>query len=153
MNKGKITILGIGNLLMQDEGIGIHVIEELKKDKLPDNVELVDGAASGFDLLPVIESCDKLIVIDAIKTDDEPGSIYCFDPRKIDIQRDKAVSLHDVDFFQVLDFAGKHRHLPAVTMITIVPEKLGWGMELSPRLKSRITEVKRLIINEINKKN
>ncbi|MCK5591130.1 MAG: hydrogenase maturation protease, partial [Candidatus Pacebacteria bacterium] len=64
----KITVLGIGNLLLKDEGVGIHAIQALEKESLPKNVELVDGAVVGFDLLPIIESCDKLIIIDAIKT-------------------------------------------------------------------------------------
>ncbi|MFH1062979.1 MAG: HyaD/HybD family hydrogenase maturation endopeptidase [Candidatus Omnitrophota bacterium] len=153
MFKKKITVLGIGNLLLKDEGIGIHVIEALKKESLPDNVELVDGAAAGFDLLPIVEACDKLIVIDAIKTSEEPGAIYQFDPRQIDIKRDANVSLHDVDFFHVLEYAKKYKQLPETLMIGIVPQDIELSLELSETLKTKIPKIVCLVKQEIEKTN
>jgi len=149
----RITVLGIGNLLLRDEGVGIHVIEALKKEYLPENVELVDGAAGGFDLLPLILACDKLIVIDAIKTGDEPGAIYKFDSQDIDIQRDVNVSLHDVDFFQVLEHAKKYKTLPPVEMITIVPKEMSLGMELSSCVVDKLPKLIELVKQEITKEN
>jgi len=143
--KKKITILGIGNLLLKDEGVGIHAIEALKKESLPDNVELVDGAASGFDLLPIIEQCDKLIVIDAIKTAEPAGTIYQFDPKQIDVERDLNMSLHDVDFFQVLEFASKHKWLPEILMIGIVPNEICLSMELSDIIKAKMPKIVDLV--------
>ena len=151
MTGEKITVLGIGNLLLKDEGVGIHVIESLKKEQLPDNVELVDGAVAGFDLLPVVEGCDKLIVIDAIKTNEPAGAIFRFDPQEIDIHRESGVSLHEVDFFQVLDVSKKRRKLPKIVMIAIVPEQLGWGMELSACLAGKLDKLKSLVKEEISK--
>ena len=152
MTGQKITVLGIGNLLLKDEGVGIHAIEAMKKEPLPKNVELVDGAVSGFDLLPIVESCDKLIVIDAIKTSDAPGTIYKFDPQHINIKKDANVSLHDIDFFQVLEFAKKHKRLPLTQMIAVVPKEIELGMDLSPKLKKKIPEIVALIKEEINSK-
>ena len=146
----KITVLGIGNLLLKDEGVGIHVIEALKKEKLPDNVELVDGGVAGFDLLPVIEGCDKLIVVDALQMDDTAATVYKFDPQQIDILRDENVSLHDMDFFQVLEFAKKHKRVPLTQMFAIVPKEIDTGMELTPQVKAKIPEIVALIKQEIN---
>jgi hydrogenase maturation protease len=151
--KKKITVLGIGNLLLKDEGVGIHAIEALKNESLPDNVELVDGAAAGFDLLPIVESCDKLIVIDAIKTGEAPGAIYQFNPQDIDIKRDTSVSLHDVDFFHVLEYAKKYKRLPETQMIGIVPESIELSLELSETLKAMIPKIVCLVIQEIEKTN
>ncbi len=153
MFKKRITVLGIGNLLLRDEGIGIHAIQALENESLADNVQLVDGAAGGFDLLPIVESCDKLIVIDAIKTSEEPGAIYQFDPQTIDIQRDANVSLHDVDFFHVLDFSKKHKRLPETQMIGIVPKTIELGLELSDTLKSQLPKILSLVKQEIEKTN
>lgn len=153
MFKRRITVLGIGNLLLKDEGIGIHVIEALKKEALPDNVELVDGAASGFDLLPIIEACDKLIVIDAIKTSEQPGVIYQFDPQEIDIERNINVSLHDVDFFHVLEYARKFKRIPEIQMIGIVPQDIELSLELSAILQSKIPKIVSLVKQEIEKTN
>ena len=146
----KITILGIGNLLLKDEGIGIHVIQALEKESLPENVELIDGAVAGFDLLPIVESCDKLIVIDAVKTSDAPGTIYKFDPLKIDVVRAENISLHDMDFFQVLEFAKKHKRLPVTRMIAAVPKEIEAGMDLTPELKKKIPRIIALIKKEID---
>lgn len=145
----KITILGIGNLLLKDEGVGIHLIEALKKEQLPENVELIDGAATGFNLLPVIEGCDKLVVIDALKTEDTPGAIYKFDPQDVNFKRDRNFSLHDVDFFQVLEFARKYKKLPQIVIIAVVPEEIDLGMELSDTVKKKMPKLTSLVMEEI----
>ena len=146
----KITVLGIGNLLLKDEGVGIHAIQALEKESLPKNVELVDGAVVGFDLLPIIESCDKLIIIDAIKTSDASGTIYEFDPRQIDIKKDAHISLHDMDFFEVPEFAKRYKRLPLTRMIAVVPKEIEMGMELTVELKEKIPKIVALIKEEIN---
>lgn len=149
----KITVLGIGNLLLKDEGVGIHVIEALKHEKLPENVELVDGASAGFDLLPVVQNCARLIVIDAIKTKDKPGTIYKFTPEDIQIKKELDVSLHDVDFFQVIELAKKSKTLPPTKMIAIVPDIIELGMELSDILKGKLQKLVSLVKEEIIKQN
>jgi hydrogenase maturation protease len=151
--KKRITVLGIGNLLLTDEGVGVHAIEALKKESLPDNVELVDGGAGGFDLLPVVEGCDKLIVVDAIKTSDQPGAIYQFDPQTIEVQKDGGVSLHDVDFFHLIDYAKKHRRLPEMQMIGIVPKSMEMGLELTETVSEKMPKIIELVKQEINKTN
>lgn len=147
----KIIVLGIGNILLKDEGIGVHVIEVLRKESLPDNVELVDGATAGFDLLPIIQNCDKLIVVDAIKTTEAPGTIYKFNPEDIDIKRDENVSLHDINFFQVLEVAKKYKRLPETYMIGIVPEEIDWGMDLSRNLSAKMSLLKSVVLEEIER--
>ncbi|MFH2144655.1 MAG: HyaD/HybD family hydrogenase maturation endopeptidase [Candidatus Omnitrophota bacterium] len=149
--KKKIVVLGIGNLLLQDEGIGIHVIEELKKEALPDNVEVVDGSVLGFDLLPIVKNCDKLIVVDAVRTDEKPGAIYKFKLGDIDIKRETPVSLHDIDFFQVLEVAKRWYNLPETELITVVPKETSWGMELSDCLKAKVLKIKQLVLDTIEK--
>ena len=153
MIKKRITVLGIGNLLLSDEGVGVHAIEALKKESLPDNVELVDGAAGGFDLLPIVEECDKLIIIDAVKTAEEPGSIYKFDPQEIEVQEDANMSLHDVDFFQLIAYAKKYRKVPPMQMIGIVPESMEMGMELTDTIAAKMPRIIELVKQEIETTN
>jgi len=149
--KKKIVVLGIGNLLLKDEGVGIHVVQALKKESLPENVEVVDGSVLGFDLLPIVQNCDKLIVIDAIKTNEKPGTIFKFNAQDIDIKRDTSVSLHDVDFFQVLELAKRLNKLPPTELIAIVPKEIAWGMELSDCLTEKVPELTKLVKDEIKK--
>ena len=74
-----IVILGIGNILLSDEGVGVHVANELAKMDLPPDVTVVEGGTDGFRLLNIITEADRLIVIDAVRGGSEPGSIYRFD--------------------------------------------------------------------------
>ena len=73
-----ILVLGIGNILLRDEGVGVRVIERMLKMRLPDNVELVDGGTAGADLLDVLAERKKVIVIDAVQADCEPGTVLKF---------------------------------------------------------------------------
>jgi len=147
----KIVVLGIGNLLLQDEGVGIHVIEALKKETLPENVELVDGAVAGFDLLPVVHNCDALSVVDAIKTNDAAGTVYRFNPEEITVERNTEISLHAVDFFQVLELAKRYKRLPPTVIIAVVPAEMGWGMELSALVSQKMPKLVEMVKEEAAK--
>ncbi len=71
-----IKVIGCGNILRQDDGVGIYVIEELMKYSLPEDVELVDAGTLGIDILPHLEGASKVIVVDAVKSQNEPGIIH-----------------------------------------------------------------------------
>ncbi len=73
-----VLVLGIGNILLRDEGVGVRVIEKLQLMDLPDGVEVVDGGTAGADLLDVIAEREKVIVIDATDVNAEPGGIVRF---------------------------------------------------------------------------
>ena len=78
--KKRILIAGIGNLLFSDEGIGAHVIKELSKTELPEQVELVEIGTATFELSRFMEDKDKVIIVDAVISDEAPGTIYKFSP-------------------------------------------------------------------------
>ncbi|MDD5347697.1 MAG: hydrogenase maturation protease, partial [Candidatus Omnitrophica bacterium] len=69
-------IIGCGNLLLQDEGVGIHLIEFLRTRPLPEDVELVDAATGGFDIIPHLQHVEKIVIVDAVRADGKPGDIY-----------------------------------------------------------------------------
>lgn len=71
-----IKVIGCGNILRQDDGIGIYVIEELRKDSLPEEVELVDAGTLGIDMLPYLEGARKVILVDAVKSQSKPGTVH-----------------------------------------------------------------------------
>ncbi|MFP3946925.1 MAG: hydrogenase maturation protease, partial [Archaeoglobaceae archaeon] len=74
----KIAVIGIGNILLGDEGVGVRIVEELRKSDLPENVEVHDGATSGIALLNFLVDKDKVIIVDAVKGGEEPGTVYQF---------------------------------------------------------------------------
>lgn len=75
-NSGRIVVLGLGNMLLKDEGIGVHVAQWLQEKNLPGNVEVIDGGTSSLDILLLQEGPYKLVVVDAMKTGKKPGTIY-----------------------------------------------------------------------------
>src|SRR5271157_892044 len=99
----KVLILGIGNLLRSDDGIGVHVVKYIEETGavLPDGIELMDGGTAGFDLLGLIENYDKIVIVDALKADDMPGSIYRFTPEHAVDTRSR-YSLHEVGIMEVI---------------------------------------------------
>ena len=122
----KITILGVGNELLCDEGVGIHVIKEIQERNLPPEIDIIEGGTDGFGLLNIITSCDHLIVIDSLKGGGSPGSIYRFH----------------------IDDAP---NTPETIVIGVEPKNLKTGMHLSPEIKKKIPRIIELVLDEIDK--
>lgn len=150
----KILVVGVGNVLLKDEGVGVHVVGELAKMDLPDNVELIDGATSGFDLIALTEGADKLIIVDVVDADSEPGDIFRFTPEDVEesAQRDKpAMSLHDIGLIESLMMAKHLGQNPETIIIAVQPKDLSWGMEPTPEIQARIPRLIELVLEEIEK--
>jgi hydrogenase maturation protease len=147
----KISILGIGNLLMKDEGIGIHALRELGNRDLPDCVELVDGGVSGLDALNLIGKTGLLIVLDAVRGGEEPGAVFRFTPDDVtDIEGLTSLSLHDLTFLDALKLA-KALGFAAekVVIFGMEPAEIDVGMELSPAVQNRVADIVNLALKEI----
>lgn len=150
----KIVILGIGNLLLSDEGVGVHVANELMRRELPLGVSVVEGGTDGFRLLNVITEADRLIVIDAVKGGAEPGSIYSFDINEVrNCPSGFKTSVHQIGILEVIDLSGLIGKTPHTTVIGVEPKSLEMGMELSPEVKSKIPRIIELIFEELKKYN
>jgi hydrogenase maturation protease len=143
-------IIGCGNLLLQDEGIGVHLIRYLQEAKLPDDVELIDGATGGFDLLGFIQDASRVIIVDAVKGKGKPGDIYKFGPEDFETDSYPKTSLHDVclkDIFQIVKLTGP---LPSITIFGVEPKTMDWGMELTPDVKAALPRLGELVLKEIS---
>ena len=102
----KIVILGVGNLLLSDEGVGVHVAHELMKMDLPPEVSVVEGGTDGFRLLNVITEADRVIVIDAVRGGADPGSIYRFDVKDVrSVPPGFMTSVHQVGILEVIELS------------------------------------------------
>jgi hydrogenase maturation protease len=132
----KTLILGIGNLFAGDEGVGVHAARKLLEEELPEGSKVLEVEASILDALSDLEKSDRLIVIDAIKAQGIPGTIYrlcierCNSPQDID-------SVHNFDIFAVLALSGRNK--PAeVIALGIEPAKLDPSTELSPEVSKAL---------------
>ena len=150
----KIVILGVGNLLLSDEGVGVHVANELVKLELPPGVTVVEGGTDGFRLINVITEADRLIVVDAVKGGGAPGSIYRFDINEVqNCPSGFKTSVHQIGILEVINLSGLIGKTPQTTVIGIEPESLEMGMELSPEVKAKIPRIIELVFNELEKLN
>ncbi|HUL37020.1 MAG TPA: hydrogenase maturation protease [Thermodesulfobacteriota bacterium] len=146
--RGKTLIVGMGNLIYQDDGVGVHVIEAMKKMALPSYVELLDIGTSTMDLIPYLDGVKKLIVIDAMKAAGIPGTIYRCGPEDLLPKKEEPVSLHDIGLLETLSMAKKKGLDINVVLIGVEPKVFDWGMELSEEVKSKIPNIIEAVLKE-----
>lgn len=147
-----ILVLGVGNILLKDEGVGVRVVEALRSRDLPPGVELMDGGTLGLDLMSPISRADHLIVVDAVRAGDEPGVVYRFRADEVDVKRMPITSLHQVSLFEVLSLCKQIGEAPReVVVIGVEPKEIDWGLELTPEIQQRVEQVVELVLQEIRR--
>jgi hydrogenase maturation protease len=146
-----VLVIGIGNILLRDEGIGVRTVQAMEQIDVPDFVEIVDGATGGADLLDIISDRQKVIVIDAVDTSEEAGTIIKFDGQDI-LQPDSTeTSLHDVGLGQALQMAKQLKcHPEKVTVIGVQPKDISPGLEVSKEIEELIPQIIDMVIAEIH---
>ena len=151
-NRRPILILGIGNILLRDEGVGVRVIERMQKMHLPDNVELVDGGTAGADLLDVLAERKKVIVIDAVQADCEPGTVLRFTADELVQPDGVGMSLHELGLGEALKMTKQLGCAPEdVVVFGIKPMDISCGLELSEQISASVPKVVELVLAEIKK--
>ncbi|MFB0526445.1 MAG: hydrogenase maturation protease [bacterium] len=149
----KVVVLGVGNLLLKDEGVGVHVIRKLREMEIGERVELVDGGTSLLDFIPQVKDVSKLIIVDAIKLGGKPGKTYRICVGNSLLRGAKGItSLHQLGVMETLAIAQKMGRLPHTVIIGIEPKDIGYGVELSPEIEREIGKMVNLILDEISGK-
>lgn len=151
MNEYRVTVLGVGNLMLQDDGVGIHALQQLEKESWPPEVEFIDGATSGYDLLPTVSAAAHLIVLDAVKGGCEPGAIYRLRPEVLQETRDRALSLHQVSFLEALEMSSWLGPRPPAIIYGVEPAVIDWGLELTPAVAAVLPRLLELVKAEIHR--
>jgi hydrogenase maturation protease len=141
-------IVGIGNVLLRDEGIGCHVAHALEGVPLPD-VEIIDGGTCP-DVLQLVENADKLVIVDAVKGGGIPGEIYRFRSEDVTLEQKRGLSLHDMSLMDSLKFTQLRHNIGETVIIGIEPRELSWGLELSPELQQRMPQIVDAVLGELN---
>ncbi|NIN65755.1 MAG: hydrogenase maturation protease [Anaerolineae bacterium] len=151
-SESRILIVGVGNLLLGDEGVGIHAVRELEKRSLPAYVHVVDGGTAGLNLLDLMIGHERVIIIDAVDGGAQPGTLYRFSPQEIaeDVER-LPLSLHQMEVLNVLQLATYlGQPLPPIVVYGIQPETIDWSTELSATLRSRMEGLLHAVLNEVS---
>ena len=141
VNSKKVLVMGIGNTLLQDDGIGVHVTELFKSLQQPDpNLEVLDGGTIGLSLLPEIEDADAVVIVDASEIGEQPGTMRIFRNQEIDRQLSgKRRSVHEVALYDLFSAAAIRGRSPDErVLIAIQPASTEWGLEPTPEVKATI---------------
>ena len=132
----RLTVLGIGNILLRDEGVGVRLMEAVRSARpWPDAVEFVDGGVGGLNLLNVIEEAQRLVVLDAADMGLAPGEFRIIAPEQIMAEDlSSRVSLHQTPFVETLRLCEQFSRRPATTILAIQPASIEHGRQLSADL-------------------
>jgi hydrogenase maturation protease len=143
----KVMILGVGNLLLRDEGVGVHTAVNLQGFPLPDHIEAVEGGTEGFKLFHIIMEADRLIVVDCVKGGDEPGSIYRFEIEDYDHFPDVyKTSVHQISIEEVITLSATMRTPPRTTIIGVEPAEIYMSLELSGTVRSIMPRLLKIVL-------
>jgi hydrogenase maturation protease len=147
-----VLILGLGNPLLGDEGIGVRVVEELKRLELPEGVTVVEGGTAGLGLIGLMEGYRRVIIVDAADMGHPPGRVVRFTPPEAQFKTAKApLSLHQIGLGEVLALANTLGVAPAEpTIIGVQPSRIEEGIGLSPEVEGAIPQIIRIILDELD---
>jgi hydrogenase maturation protease len=152
MAKRTILVLGVGNLLLSDEGVGIHVVRQLQNMSLDPDVEVVDGGTGAFELIEHFRGRRKVIIVDAVKGDAKPGTLLRFTPEEAALQWHPPFTAHQFSLRELLYFAQELTPRLEVILFGVVPEDTKFfSMQLSRSVKSRIPKIISSLLDEINR--
>ena len=145
-----ILVLGLGNILLRDEGIGVRVVEAMGSVNLSPGVEIIDGATAGFDLIDLLADRRKVIVIDAIDGQCEPGTVLRLNPEDLVPQDSRGVSLHEMGLLEALTAARQLGVAPdEVVIIGVQPNDVSCGLDLSPEMARLVPAIIGLVLAEL----
>jgi hydrogenase maturation protease len=137
------VVLGLGNLLNRDEGLGVHAVKMLDaRSRGNTEFEILDGGVLGLNLLMIVEECSHLLILDAVNVGKPAGTVVELTKEQIPLYAGVKLSQHQITFQEVLGLANIRGYLPEyLHLIGIQPEDLSVGLELSPVVERNLPEV------------
>jgi len=149
-DNASVLVLGIGNILRRDEGVGVRVIEALRDEDVPEDVELFDGGTFGAELIDVIADRAGVIVIDAIEHEGTPGSVFRFSGDDLAAHASASLSVHEIGLLDTLRMAKQLGCPPKeVLVLGVVPEDIGPGLELTPTVAKQVPKIVQRVLEEL----
>ncbi len=150
----KTLVLGIGNTLLTDEGVGVHVLDRLGATDLPEAVELLDGGTLSFTLAGPIEDAEALVVVDAANLKSSPGTLKVFEGQDMDafLMGNRKSSVHEVGLTDLRAIAILAGHWPERrALVAIQPEAVDWGEAPTPAVAAAIAPAVEAVLGLIRR--
>jgi hydrogenase maturation protease len=136
----KLLVLGVGNLLLTDEGVGVHAVQDLEKESEWDQSRMtfLDGATFTQDIFYIFQEYEKVLVLDAVRGGKEPGTMYRFTEANLRDNKEQSLSLHDIDLLDSLRMAELLGNKPELHVLGIEPLNISdWSMEMTDVLQAK----------------
>ncbi|MGE5372381.1 MAG: hydrogenase maturation protease [Solirubrobacterales bacterium] len=150
-DKIPVLVLGIGNPLLTDDGVGFHAVNRLSEETMPPGVEVVDGGVHTYDLVDFFCSAETIVVIDALKAGGNPGQLYRAPLEEMGLKSSGGMSVHSMHFIDAMDMVHYVGFYPRVIVYGIEPESLDWGTELSPTVAAKLPRLLERVREEVHK--
>jgi hydrogenase maturation protease len=151
METGKyLLVLGVGNILLTDEGIGVHAVNDLSKEDWPEGVDFLDGGTCTQDMYYLFHGYKHLLVLDVVHGGKEPGTLFLLDEQDLIQNEKQRLSLHDIDLLDSLKMADVTGKRPILRIVGIQPKDMTtWSMEMTDQLRAIFPKFKDLVRQEI----
>jgi hydrogenase maturation protease len=149
----RVLVLGIGNLVMSDDGVGVKVVQQLQREyRFAENVVVLDGGTLGLDLLPKLEGIDHLIVVDAVETGEKPGTCVRLAGEELPIALETKVSPHQMGLKDLLSVAELLGHSPSeMVLIGVQPGSIEMDTKLTPAVEAVLQVLIDNVLDELTK--
>ncbi len=149
----QITVLGVGNILLTDEGVGVRIVEHLNRHyEFADHVQLIDGGVLGVGLMGLIGSTDHLIVVDAVLNQQPPGTLYRLADEEVPRRVLAKQSMHQIDLPEVLALCEAIDKHPTVVVVGVEPEDITTlDVELTPTVAGKVEELAGMVLRELDR--
>ena len=147
----RVLVLGIGNLVMSDDGVGVKVVQRLQREySFPDWVEIMDGGTLGLDLLPKLEGIERLIIVDAVETGEKPGTCVRLTGEELPIALETKLSPHQMGLKDLLAVAQLMGHAPReMVLIGVQPGSIEMDTELTEDVEATVEVLISNILGEL----
>jgi hydrogenase maturation protease len=139
------VVIGVGNEIMRDDGVGNVVVRRLQEEGLGAGVDLIEGAVGGLDLIFDLEGRERAIIIDAARMGLEPGAVRLVSREQIEGRMVPLASLHSLALHDVLELAELSGLHPEITVVAVEPAEVLPGLGLSPAVQAAVPEMVRLV--------
>lgn len=148
----KVLVLGIGNLVMSDDGVGVKVVQKLLREyRFAETVEILDGGTLGLDLLPKLEGVEHLIVVDAVETGEAPGTCVRLAGKELPIALETKVSPHQMGLKDLLSVAELLGHAPReMVLVGVQPGSIEMDTELTAVVEAKVDELVSMVLEELD---
>ncbi len=147
-----ISIIGVGNIIMGDDGVGIHAVLKLRELELPAGVEVFDAGTDAFYALEAMDGRDKAIILDACRGNNAPGTLYRFTCSSLYEEWKQAfrLSMHNLNLIDIMIRAKEIYRLPCeIVFMGVEPSVLKWGTELSIQVKAALPSLIEMVLREL----